>query len=252
MPVTTRIISVARLSRRSANGICRSPDGSHVKTVCSSAGLSTCIACRLSAATTDTTNDASITAHATPPETDFDSLRPKNAFTRKPTRGRSGISSSMSPLQRRERIGAERLPVAEERNHERQPDGRLGRRDGHDEEHDDLPVDGAAVAADRHEHQVHRVQHDLDRQEDRDQVAAEEHAGGPDREQDSGKRQEIGVRDHGPQRSFRATTMAPTIATRISTDVTSNANACRVKSACPMLATSLISGPNAGSNGTRP
>ena len=57
------------------------------------------------------------------------------------------------------------------------PDGRFGRGHRHDEEHDDLPVDGCRrYRSDRDERQVDRVQHDLDREQDRDQVAPQEHA----------------------------------------------------------------------------
>ena len=66
----------------------------------------------------------------------------------------------------------------------RQADRRFGGGDGHDEERDDLAVHGPEVAADGDERQVDRVQHDLDRQQHRDQVAAQEHAGGADREQE--------------------------------------------------------------------
>ena len=42
-----------------------------------------------------------------------------------------------------------------------------------------------SVAAERDERQVDGVQHDLDREQDRDQVAAQEHARRADREQDA-------------------------------------------------------------------
>ena len=65
----------------------------------------------------DTANDADHRARtATPPETAFDSRRPSDALTQEAERtGRSGISeqhASGSPLQRRERVGVERLAVA--------------------------------------------------------------------------------------------------------------------------------------------
>ena len=47
---------------------------------------------------TATANEAIITAQPTPPEIDFDSRRPKNALTRKPANGSSGISKSMPTI----------------------------------------------------------------------------------------------------------------------------------------------------------
>ena len=91
------------------------------------------------------------------------------------------------------------------------------------------PSADAERAAEGDEGQVHRVQHDLDRQQDRDQVAAHEHAGRADREQNRREHQVVVERRHQrrPARAFaaRASTTAPTIATRISIDVTSNGNA---------------------------
>ena len=55
----------------------------------------------------------------------------------------------------REGVGVERFAVAEQRDDDRQADRGFGGGHGHDEEHDDLPVDGAERAAERHERQVH-------------------------------------------------------------------------------------------------
>jgi hypothetical protein len=62
-------------------------------------------------------------------------------------------------------------------------DGGFGRGHGHDEERDDLAVHVPELAAERHERQVHGVQHDLDRQQQRDDVAAQEDARRADGEQ---------------------------------------------------------------------
>src|SRR5690606_22039650 len=123
-------------------------------------------------------NEATITAQASPPDTDRGSRFPIVALTRKPANGSRGISASTgSPFESRERLGVERLPMAEQGNDEREADGRLGGGDGHHEEGDDLPVHGALLAAEGHEGQVHRVQHDLDGEQQRDDVAAQEDAG---------------------------------------------------------------------------
>src|SRR3954464_12816864 len=139
IPVITRIMRDDSGSRYSSNGIWRSPDGSQVKTdwrnACAPAAC-----CRSRNATSETTNAAMIARQATPPEIDLARRRPSVALNRNPANGRSGISSSMSPLQGRERIRAERLAVPEQGDDQGQADGRFGRRDGHDEEHDDLSV----------------------------------------------------------------------------------------------------------------
>src|SRR5438045_1154332 len=92
-------------------------------------------------------NDTTITSDASPPEIDLGSRLPIVELTTKPANGSSGMSGINavigSPLQRGEGIGVERFPAAEERDDERQPHGGLGGGDGHDEEGDDLPVDGA-------------------------------------------------------------------------------------------------------------
>jgi hypothetical protein len=91
--VTTRIITDDSGSRYSANGILKSPEASQVYTSCRIAPAVPLS--KPATAMTDTTNDAIITRQAMPPETDFDSRRPKKALTAKPRSGRSGISSSM-------------------------------------------------------------------------------------------------------------------------------------------------------------
>src|SRR4051812_42507374 len=100
----------------------------------------------------DSPNAAMIDRQATPPDTAFVSRRPKAALMRNPANGRSGISTSMElaplPLERGERVGIQRFPMAEERDHEREADRRFRGRDRHDEEGDDLAIDRAEIAAD--------------------------------------------------------------------------------------------------------
>src|SRR5262245_35818835 len=139
MPVTTRIITADSASRRSARSSEKSPTLIQLN--------SNWLICRLSAgmpASADTCmtammNDSPIKAVARPPEIDLGRRLPRNALTRKPPSGRSGMSASTaSPLQAREGFGVERLAMPEQRNHQRQADGRFGRGDGHHEERDDL------------------------------------------------------------------------------------------------------------------
>ena len=76
----------------------------------------------------------------------------------------------------------------------------------------DAPVDVAPVPAEGHERQVHGVQHNFHRQQNRDQVPAEEDAGGANREQHRGHDQVV-VQGNHDSPSRRARTTAPTMAT---------------------------------------
>src|SRR3954462_2707248 len=272
MPVMTRIITADNGSRRSVKSALKSPEVIQVKTWFTIARASGSSWTRRTTDSSDTAKEPIIAPQATAPAAALDTRRPKLALTRNPRNGRSGISSSIErtprrhegtktsqlPFQARKRFRVQRLAVPEQRDDDREADGRFRRRDGHHEEHDDLPVGGAERAAERDERQVHRVQHDLDRQQDRDQVAADEHAGGADGKEDGRQDQVVVQRDHGrfsvgagppapkldatrassssssgiasgemrgSNGSRRASTTAPTIATRIRIEVTSKAKA---------------------------
>src|SRR6187401_2218420 len=147
MPVTTRIIRADSGSTRNVSGMVSAPDAIHVKTCCSIArtpptGLEPS---RRQTVAADTPKARPIAPVAIAPDTAFGSTRRKTVLSRNPTNGRRGIRiSTRSPLQRRESIRVQRFPVPEECNDDGQPDGRLGRRHGHDEEHDDLSIHGLA------------------------------------------------------------------------------------------------------------
>src|ERR1043166_2018893 len=201
IPVTTRIITDESGSTRSAYGICSASDEIHRKTVCWMA----CSGADIADSTdkTETANAPTIARHARPPEMDFGSRRPIDALMTKPINGKRGINSSMlyrapprSPLQRRERVRTQRLAMAEECDDQREPDRGFSGRDRHDEKRDDLPVHQILKPAGRHERDVHRVEHDFDRQQDRDHVAAQEHTGGPDGKEDPRQDQVLVERDH--------------------------------------------------------
>src|SRR6187401_616563 len=129
--------------------------------------------------------------------------------------------------------------MPEQRDDDREADGGLGGGDGHHEERDDLAVDVAGETPERHEREVHGVQHDLDREQDGDQVTAQEHTRRADGEQDRRDDQIVTERNHCSGPSRRARTTAPTIATRIRTDVASNAKVWRVNSTRPISTTEL-------------
>src|SRR6266853_2825846 len=197
MPETTRIMTAASGSSRRAKGTEKScPDVIHVNTRWTTERFAGSSATSLTTAATETANDSTIAPHAMIPAAALLRRRPKLAFSRKPTNGNSGISSSMSPLQASERLGVQRLAMAEQADDDREADGGFGCGHGHHEEHDDLAVGCAERAAERDEAQVHRVQHDLDREQDRDDVAADQHTRRADGEQDCRQDEVVAERRH--------------------------------------------------------
>src|SRR5690606_24992204 len=89
-------------------------------------------------------------------------------LTAKPTNGsrtiapsRTGSKWCTSPPQQVEVLQIHRLGVAEDRDHDRESHGRLGRRHRHDEEHEHLTLDPDR-ARERDEGEVHGVEHQLD------------------------------------------------------------------------------------------
>src|SRR5689334_1945914 len=113
--------------------------------------------------------------------------------------------------------------MAEQRDHERKTDRGFSGGDGHHEEGDDLAVDVGPLAAEGDEREVDGVEHELDRQQQGDQVAAQEHAGGTDGEQQA-RQDEVMANRHDQSSLFFASTTAPTIDAMIRIDVTSKAN----------------------------
>src|SRR5688572_22889690 len=131
--------------------------------------------------------------------------------------------------------------MAEQADHQCEADRGFRRGHGHHEEGDDLAIDLAQLATEGDKRQVDGVQHDLDRQQQRDQIAPQEHAGRADREQQARQHQVVANR-HGHQSLLRASTTAPTIDTMIRIDVTSNANMYFVNSTTPSSATDDFAG----------
>lgn len=77
-------------------------------------------------------------------------------------------------------IGPHRLPEPEEGEDDGEPHGGLGRRDGDNEESEELPVVVRGVdAVVRDQREVYRVEHQLDAHEQDEQVAPEEEAYAP-------------------------------------------------------------------------
>src|SRR6476619_4400599 len=128
MPVTTRIITADSGSSLNDSETAKSPERIHVYASFTIARESSGRPTRRATAATETANDASMTAHAMPPDTLLDSRRPKLALTTKPRSGRSGISSSIaSPLQAGEGIGIERFPMPVQADDDGEAHRRFGR-----------------------------------------------------------------------------------------------------------------------------
>src|SRR5215204_5296017 len=93
------------------------------------------------------------------------------------------------PLQQVNLVHEDRLAVAVERDDKAEADGRLGGGDDDDKDREDLAGDGVhaplllQVAREGDEVQVRRVQDQLYRHEDDDDVAARQHAGHTDAEE---------------------------------------------------------------------
>ena len=110
MPVTTRIITADRGSRRSVNATVKSPEEIQVKARSTIARDSGSMPTSRPTDAIDTRNDAIIAPQAIAPETALLRRRPAPAFTRNPRNGSSAISSNM---RKRRRSNAEAAEHAE-------------------------------------------------------------------------------------------------------------------------------------------
>src|SRR5688500_13973546 len=91
----------------------------------------------------------------------------------------------MSAAKGRRAVGVERDVPSGHGDDQPESDDDLGRRDGHHRERKDLPVERVVLARERDEREVRRVQHQLQREEDDERVAAEEHSERADGEETS-------------------------------------------------------------------
>ena len=92
----------------------------------------------------------------------------------------------------------QRAALTEERDCEGESDRGLARGDRDDEHGEDLPGQVREPAGERDQVQVDGVQHELDRHEDREEVAPHEHAEEADREEEERDNQVVVDRDvHG-------------------------------------------------------
>src|SRR6185312_220181 len=168
------------------------------------------------AATTMATMAASATAAtATVAMARLGMRKPASASTRKPANGSAGMSHSQSRISAphaRRHVGVERAPLPVQPQHQRQSHGDFGGRHGQDEQEHHLAVGLVPARTGDHERQPRRVQHDLDRHEDEDHVAASQHADDAEHEQESGEgERDVGRYHHAsPFSAARARCSAPT------------------------------------------
>ena len=95
-------------------------------------------------------------------------------------------------LQEVDLVDVEGLACAEKGNDDGEADGGFGSRYNHDEEDKDLAGYLMPHVRERDEGEVHGVQHELDRHEDRDNVALDEEGGDANAKQDRGEDEVVG------------------------------------------------------------
>src|SRR5579864_1735614 len=133
--------------------------------------------------------------------------RPPRPATIAAMSGSRGIASSRlgfmglapSALEGIQVFDVDAAPLAEQHHQDRQPDRRLGRRHGENEEHEYLTVDVVQVTREGDEVEVRSEQQQLDAHEQQYHVlAVEEDPGDREREHHGRECQELCQADHGP------------------------------------------------------
>src|SRR5215207_5402968 len=124
-----------------------------------------------------------------------------------------------SALQLVDAIEVRTPEVAVDQEHDRQADPHLGGGDRDDEEREDLSRDLLRERGERDQVDVDGVEHQLDREQDQDAIAAGEHAVDAAAEEECAE-DEVLVQRHS--QSLRAMTTAPTSAASSSIETTSN------------------------------
>src|SRR5262245_28172179 len=159
------------------------------------------------------------------------------------TRGRARRRGSSAQL--REAVDVEREPPAVDRDDEAEADAHLRGGHRHHREREDLAGAVVRVAREGDQGEVRSVQHDLEREQDDDRVAADQHAERADREQERGDADVPGdVRAHHPRlasscwerRVCEPRMTPPTAAISRTTDVISNASRWFVRNSRPIHA----------------
>ncbi len=127
---------------------------------------------------------------------------PASPFSAKPRSGRTTIRVrywvNVYPLRVRVGVRVQRVLLANEQEHDGNGDGDLGGRDDEDQEDEDRPRGGAGLLRERHEAEVHAVQHELHAHQHDQHVAPDDDAQEAQREQRDRQRQEQMELIHGP------------------------------------------------------
>src|SRR4051794_6333182 len=100
-----------------------------------------------------------------------------------------------STLELPQLIDVDRQPPPVQRDDQAEADGDLAGGHDHHDQREDLAVAVAVHARERDQREVGRVEHELQAEEDHERVAPDEHAAGPDRE-DQGRHDEVPVEAH--------------------------------------------------------
>src|ERR1700693_4255149 len=158
----------------------------------------------------------------------FGMRRPKIPLARNPSSGKIGMSqrSMMSVLHRIDFVDHQRGAILKHSENNGQTHCGFGGGHHHHEEAVDVSIHLLELVGKSDEAQVHRVEHQLDGHEDGDNVAPENEAGHTQHKKNGAQDQIPAQGDGGRQgghgqTSFLASTIAPTIAIRIRTEVTS-------------------------------
>src|SRR5258708_6341938 len=230
-PVTTSIIIRLSGSSRSPNSIRKSPASSHVQAVSRIAGVQPAQETQM----TDKTN-APTTAPMERPALSLRSARVNKAMTTAAASGRNrmnqGSAIMKSQLHRGQVFHVGRAALAIEGHDERQTHRHLGGRHGDDEKHEHLPIEIAGEAREGDHGQRGRVEHQLERHVNHQQIAPHDHPHQPQAKEDDADGQ-IMFEANSHFRSFLLSNTTPTIATSNSTDTTSKGSRNWVNSPLP-------------------
>src|SRR5262245_48715637 len=136
-----------------------------------------------------------------------------------------------SPLQQVATVHIQRFAIPKHRDYQSQAHRRFRRSDHENKENESLAADLTMLAGERNEGKIHCVQHDLDRQQQRDDIPLDEKTQHSDQKQNSADDEIPTDWDH---RSFFAKTTAPNRAISISNDVTSKGKKYSVNKLVPI------------------
>src|SRR5262245_20430003 len=170
---------------------------------------------------------------ATVASTLLGSRLPKTPLIAAPSRGKTGMSQRIlnesivisrgampsSPLQQIAAIHIERLAISKHCNHQRETYRGFRGSDNQNEKNENLTTDLSVLAGERHKSQVDGIQHDFNRQKQRDDVAFDKEPQHADQKQNCSNNE---IPTDGDHKSFLANTTAPTRAISINNDVASN------------------------------